>query len=483
MRKSRAVVGFWLMHCLGRRDMMDEPLADLFERTARGELVPQVGETYAMSDVRRAHEDLQGRRHERQAVARPERLRPGGSAPVGHDPHVHARQAPDQALGERFLEAAHPASLARPPHEHIGRAAFCRHSRRGLRNLVVLLHEKLCPEDGCQPAQRLQRLALLPARRRPRWSHVEEVELGGQALGRAPSPPDEALGGLAGRTSASTRSATGCGASPKSASSRVPSASTGVIRRLASTSSATWRSATSRSADRFSTRKKLLSARGHPLLADTPGPRAAAESVPRASGRPARPRRRRTAPGPGRSPHAHPGQLRHLVVQALQMLHVHGGEDVHAGVEHIDDVLPALGVLEPGAFVWASSSTRHSSGRGGRSPAGPSPRSGRPCTPPPGAGASSRSSACAAVSARPWVSRTPITTSRPAALAARPLLEHPVCLADPRGHAEEDLVAAPAIVRHAGIVASLAEAPGSAGCAPTLSLRRPGGCGRGGPPA
>jgi NADPH2:quinone reductase len=62
MRKSRAVVGFWLMHCLGRRDMMEEPLADLFERAARGELKPHVGETYALSDVRRAHEDLQGRR-------------------------------------------------------------------------------------------------------------------------------------------------------------------------------------------------------------------------------------------------------------------------------------------------------------------------------------------------------------------------------------------------------------------------------------
>jgi NADPH:quinone reductase len=62
MRKSRAVVGFWLMHCLGRRDMIEEPLADLFERVARGDLKPQVGETYALSDVRRAHEDLQGRR-------------------------------------------------------------------------------------------------------------------------------------------------------------------------------------------------------------------------------------------------------------------------------------------------------------------------------------------------------------------------------------------------------------------------------------
>jgi NADPH:quinone reductase len=62
MRKSRAVVGFWLMHCLGRREMMEEPLADLFERIARGELKPHVGETYPMSDVRRAHEDMQGRR-------------------------------------------------------------------------------------------------------------------------------------------------------------------------------------------------------------------------------------------------------------------------------------------------------------------------------------------------------------------------------------------------------------------------------------
>jgi NADPH:quinone reductase len=62
MRKSRAVVGFWLVHCLGRRDMMEEPLRDLFERAARGELEVQVGATYPLSDVRRAHEDLQGRR-------------------------------------------------------------------------------------------------------------------------------------------------------------------------------------------------------------------------------------------------------------------------------------------------------------------------------------------------------------------------------------------------------------------------------------
>ena len=62
MRKSRAVVGFWLMHCLGRREMMEEPLAELFDLAAEGKLRPQIGATYPLADVRRAHEDLQGRR-------------------------------------------------------------------------------------------------------------------------------------------------------------------------------------------------------------------------------------------------------------------------------------------------------------------------------------------------------------------------------------------------------------------------------------
>jgi NADPH:quinone reductase len=63
MRKSRGVVGFWLMHCLERPEaMMRAPLEDLFERAARGELRPQLGGVYPLTDVRRAHEDLQSRR-------------------------------------------------------------------------------------------------------------------------------------------------------------------------------------------------------------------------------------------------------------------------------------------------------------------------------------------------------------------------------------------------------------------------------------
>ena len=63
MRKSRAVIGFWLMHCLRRpAEMVDAPLQELFERVAAGELRVVEGETYGLSEVRRAHEDLQARR-------------------------------------------------------------------------------------------------------------------------------------------------------------------------------------------------------------------------------------------------------------------------------------------------------------------------------------------------------------------------------------------------------------------------------------
>lgn len=62
MRRSHGVIGFWLMHCLGRPEMMDQPLQELFERTARGELTPQVGGSYALDEVRKAHEDLKARK-------------------------------------------------------------------------------------------------------------------------------------------------------------------------------------------------------------------------------------------------------------------------------------------------------------------------------------------------------------------------------------------------------------------------------------
>jgi NADPH:quinone reductase len=62
MRKSRGVIGFWLMHLLARPELLRDSLTDLLDRAARGELRVVVGGTYPMSDVRQAHEDLQARR-------------------------------------------------------------------------------------------------------------------------------------------------------------------------------------------------------------------------------------------------------------------------------------------------------------------------------------------------------------------------------------------------------------------------------------
>jgi NADPH2:quinone reductase len=73
MRRSHAVVGFWLMHCLRDPAMVAGPLEDLFGRAAAGELRVVEGEAYALSDVRRAHEDLQARRTSGKLVLDPSR--------------------------------------------------------------------------------------------------------------------------------------------------------------------------------------------------------------------------------------------------------------------------------------------------------------------------------------------------------------------------------------------------------------------------
>jgi NADPH2:quinone reductase len=62
MRRSHAVIGFWLMHCIGRPAMIDEALADLFARVADGELRVVVGGTYPLEQAAQAQVDLRERR-------------------------------------------------------------------------------------------------------------------------------------------------------------------------------------------------------------------------------------------------------------------------------------------------------------------------------------------------------------------------------------------------------------------------------------
>jgi NADPH:quinone reductase len=71
MRRSRAVVGFWLMHAIGRPDLLDEALADLFGRVQRGELHAHMGGTYPLSDAAQAQVDIAERRTSGKVVLDP----------------------------------------------------------------------------------------------------------------------------------------------------------------------------------------------------------------------------------------------------------------------------------------------------------------------------------------------------------------------------------------------------------------------------
>jgi NADPH2:quinone reductase len=62
LRHSRAVVGFYLFHCLERPGMFARALEDLFARVARGELRAVVGGTYALGEAAQAHVDIRARR-------------------------------------------------------------------------------------------------------------------------------------------------------------------------------------------------------------------------------------------------------------------------------------------------------------------------------------------------------------------------------------------------------------------------------------
>jgi NADPH2:quinone reductase len=73
MRTSKAVVGFWLMQCLGRPAMVDEALADLFARVARGELRAVVGGVFGLSEAAHAQVELAERRTSGKLVLDPSR--------------------------------------------------------------------------------------------------------------------------------------------------------------------------------------------------------------------------------------------------------------------------------------------------------------------------------------------------------------------------------------------------------------------------
>lgn len=61
MGRSRAVVGFWMVHCATVPSMLDDAMNDLIAAVVSGELRVIVGGSYPLAEARRAHEDIRGR--------------------------------------------------------------------------------------------------------------------------------------------------------------------------------------------------------------------------------------------------------------------------------------------------------------------------------------------------------------------------------------------------------------------------------------
>ena len=58
MRRSTAVIGFWLVHLMRRPDLLREPMTELLDLVEQGTLRPVIGGHYPLEEARRAHEDL-----------------------------------------------------------------------------------------------------------------------------------------------------------------------------------------------------------------------------------------------------------------------------------------------------------------------------------------------------------------------------------------------------------------------------------------
>ena len=61
MHGSKTVAGFWLANCFGKKEMMHDVIAELFQLVANGKLRPVIGNTYPLSEAAQAHREMLAR--------------------------------------------------------------------------------------------------------------------------------------------------------------------------------------------------------------------------------------------------------------------------------------------------------------------------------------------------------------------------------------------------------------------------------------
>jgi NADPH2:quinone reductase len=61
MGGSKTITGFWLQHCFGKKEMMNDVIEQLFALVVEGKLKPIIGGTYPLSQVALAHTAMRSR--------------------------------------------------------------------------------------------------------------------------------------------------------------------------------------------------------------------------------------------------------------------------------------------------------------------------------------------------------------------------------------------------------------------------------------
>jgi NADPH2:quinone reductase len=61
MHGSKTISGFWLANCFGKKELMNDVIAELFALIEAGKLKPVIGGTYPLTEVAEAHRTMLAR--------------------------------------------------------------------------------------------------------------------------------------------------------------------------------------------------------------------------------------------------------------------------------------------------------------------------------------------------------------------------------------------------------------------------------------
>jgi NADPH2:quinone reductase len=62
MGGSKTITGFWLAHCFGKKELLNDVITELFSLVIDGKLKPVIGATFGLSQATQAHQEMLARK-------------------------------------------------------------------------------------------------------------------------------------------------------------------------------------------------------------------------------------------------------------------------------------------------------------------------------------------------------------------------------------------------------------------------------------